>query len=113
MLHPFVDVAENLHSELADGGGGGGERSDGVGEHADEQRREAGVLGEGQAREHPVQGVLPLRVSRRRRGGRRLRHLVRLGTVLDSRGRRWSGACLPAQEERGEECGSQIGRAHV
>lgn len=62
--------------ELADGCGGGGERGDGVGEDAGEQRREPRVFGEGQPRQHPVQRLLPLRVGLRRRRRRRcLRHL--------------------------------------
>ena len=66
--------------ELADGRRGGGERGDGVGEDAGEHRREASVVGEGQPREHPVQGVQPLR-ARLLRGGRsgrgRRRRLLR------------------------------------
>ena len=90
--------------ELADGRRGGGERGDGVGEDAREHRREAGVVGEGQPREHPVQGVQPLRVRLLRGGGRGrgrgrrrrlLRHFPRWW-VLESPPRRRS--LLPAQE---------------
>lgn len=70
-LHPLVDVAQDLHDEFSDGGGGRGEGGDGVGEDLREEGLEFGVVGEGQAGEHPVEHVGAISVGRGRRCRRR------------------------------------------